>query len=165
MLSKLVKVSACAVLTLNTGCYSYQPSPARTVSPGTEARVQLAEPQDVSLSSVTVRDVVRVEGELLEWTSGDEAVLFSKSLQTRSGISQSTQGELVRVHETNIELFEAAKPSTGKTVALVALGAGGLAAVLIAIGASGNSGDQGDPGNNGGSTAGRIGIPLPIFGR
>jgi hypothetical protein len=165
MFSKLSKILACALVTVNLGCYSYQPSPARTVPAGTEARVQLAEPQDVSLSSVTVRDVVQVEGELLEWTSANEAVLFSKSLQTRSGIGQATQGELVRVPETNIQLFEAARPSTGKTVALVVVGAGTLAALIIAIGNSGTGGDQGNPGNDGGSTTGRIGIPLPIFGR
>jgi hypothetical protein len=165
MFRKLYKVLACAVVTANLGCYSYQPSPARTVPAGTDARVQLSEPQDVSLSSVTVRDVVQVEGELLEWTNANEAVLFSKSVQTSSGIGQSTQGELVRVPETNIQLFEAAKPSTGKTVALVAIGAGAVAALLIAIGASGSGGDQGNPGDDGGSTTGRIGIPLPIWGR
>lgn len=161
MLSKLTRVLACAILSLNTGCYSYHTQPPRTVPEGSDARVRLAEPQDVSLSSVTVRDVVQVEGELLEWTSANEAVLFSKSLQTRSGVGQATQGELVRVPEGNIQLFETQEVNTGKTLAFVAVGAGVLTALLLAIASSGTSGDTGNTGGNG-NTSGRVGVPLPI---
>jgi hypothetical protein len=156
---RIVQLLGCFVIVLNLGCYSYRAVPPRSAATGSEARVHMAQPQDVSLATVTVRSVVQVEGELVEWTKDAQAVLSSRSLLTRSGVGETTQGELVRIPESNIDVFEAAQPDAVKTVALAAIGAGLVAGVIFAIAASGTGGDQ-SGGSGNGPTPTSV-IPLP----
>lgn len=157
------KVLVLSALLSTAGCYTYAPAPARSVEPGTDVKVHLSTPEDVELSSVTVRDVDRVDGQLTRWTSSDEAVIFTTNLHTRPGVTQRTQGEMVSVAEMNIQSFDAPKFSGGRTAALVVVGVGAVVGIIAAIASSGNKGDapndgQGtDPG-----TQGRINIPFVI---
>jgi hypothetical protein len=160
MLNKLAKALGCVLTVLNMGCYSYQPSPADAVAPGTSARVHLAEPQEISLAATTVRSVIRVDGSVVE-TGDGTAVLSSTSLLTQSGLTEATRGEMVRIPEGNIQVFETSQVNAGKTAAFLVVAGGAIAAALLAIASSGNKGDSGDGGGNeGGSGTGGFRIPL-----
>ena len=157
------KALVLAALLSTAGCYTYAPTPARSVEPGTDVKVHLDETQDVELASVTVRDVETVEGQFTRWTSSDDAVLFSTNLRTRPGVTQRTQGEMISIPEANIQEVDAPKFSGGRTAAVVVVGVGVVALIIAAIANSGNKGDQ--PGDGQGTdppTSNLIKIPFSI---
>ena len=134
-----------AALVTMTGCYSYLPAPARLVEPGTDVRIHLTEARDIELASITVRDVVQVDGQLTDWTASGDALIFTTSLLARSGVVQRTQSEIVPIPEVQIEVMEAPKLDGLRTAVLVGAGGAALVGMILAIGNSGNSG-----GGNGG---------------
>lgn len=148
-------------LMCTVGCYAYGPAPARLVEPGTDVKIHLNDAQDVDLSSVTVRNVNLVEGQLTRWTETDEAVVFSSYVQTRPGIRQQTAGELVSIPEGNIAGLEAPKLSGGRTALAIAAGAAALVGMVAIIGGLGNSGSAGSGGDGGGSGS-FVRVQLPI---
>jgi hypothetical protein len=145
------------------GCYTFAPAPARLVEPGTEVKVHLNTTRSVDLSSVTVRDVNLVEGQLTRWTDANEAVVFSSYLQTRPGIRQQTSGELVSIPEGQIEVMDAPKLDGAKTAVAIGAGVAALVGLVAIIGGMGNKGGAGSGGDGGGGSQGAV-IAVP-FGR
>ena len=134
------KAITLAALVTMTGCYSYHPAPARLVEPGTDVQIHLTEAMDVELASVTVRDVVQVQGQLTDWTSGGEAMIFTTSLLARSGVTQQTQSEVVAIPEVQIEVMEAPKLDGMKTAVVVGAGVAALIGIIAVISGQGNTG-------------------------
>lgn len=149
---------------LATGaCYTYKPTPVGQIVPGTDVHVHLDSAEDVELSSVTVRDVTTVKGQLTRWTANEDAVIFSTSLLTRPGVTQTTVGELVTVPGSNIAGVDAPVFSGVKTGVIVALGVGVAVGLIAAIASQGNKGDggPGEPGTDPGEGS-FIRIPISI---
>ena len=131
------------VLGLTAGCTTLQPQTARLVEPGTDIRIHLSDAQDVNLASVTVRNVVQVEGTLTRWNGADEALIFSSRVTTGGGVVQETQGEILRFSESNIEMMEAQTLDRRKTTIAAVLGAAAVLGIVLAIGSRGNVGGGG----------------------
>lgn len=150
-----------SALACTVGCYTYAPAPARLVEPGTDVKIHLQQGQNVDLSSVTVRNVGLVEGQLTRWTNDGEAVVFSTYVQTRPGVRQQTAGELISIPEGNIAGVEAPRLDGTRTALALAAGVAAVVGIVVVIGGRGNKGGGGD-GGNGNGTGGFAGVKLPV---
>jgi hypothetical protein len=85
-----------ATFALN-GCFAYVPQAGLDAPPqGTEVRVLLSRPLDVPVTSVTVRDVVQLQGEVVG-ADNQSLRLSAYQLRTAVGFGALANGETVQL--------------------------------------------------------------------
>lgn len=131
-----------------TGCLTLQALPLETVEPGQQVRVRLAAPRDVDIGTVTVRDVIVVEGSILE-TSDGGATILTRWVESEAGSRHPSLGDRVRVDASELAAIEAERVEGGKTALAVVGSAALFAGAMFAIfntdtQATGDQGDGGD---------------------
>jgi hypothetical protein len=84
------------------GCYSYAPvAPASVPPPATPVRVRLSRPMDFPISNVTVRDVVELQGEMVQ--AQDTSMQLSVfGLRSQTGYDVDAAGETVSFPRTAV---------------------------------------------------------------
>jgi len=84
------------------GCYSYAPvSPATTPPPAADVRVRLSRPMDFPINDVTVRDVVELQGEVVQ--AQDTSMQLSVfGLRSQTGYGVDASGETVTFPRTAV---------------------------------------------------------------
>src|SRR3954470_17494478 len=79
------------------GCFAYVPQAGLEAPPqGSEVRVLLSRPLDVPVTSVTVRDVVQLRGEVVG-DDNETMRLSAYQLRTAVGFNALANGETVRL--------------------------------------------------------------------
>jgi hypothetical protein len=133
-----------------SGCYSYAPvSPAITPPPAADVRVRLSRPMDFPIRDVTVRDVVELQGEVVQ--AQDTSMQLSVfGLRSQTGFNSDANGETVAFPRTAVVGLSRKKLSPLRSSLFAALLLGGALAVR-ATGAL-SSGSQNGAGSSGGNT-------------
>jgi hypothetical protein len=121
------------------GCFSYAPvSPATVPPPATAVRVRLSRPMDFPISDVTVRDVVELQGEVVQ--SQDTSMLLSVfGLRSQTGYGVDASGETVAFPRTAVVGLSQKRISPWRSavfVGVIVAGAVGLKATGVAGGLS-----------------------------
>jgi len=127
------------------GCFSYAPvSPATTPPPATSVRVRLSRPMDFPISDVTVRDVVELQGEVVQ--SQDTSMMLSVfGLRSQTGYGVDASGETVAFPRTAVVGLSQKRISPWRS----AVFAGLVVAGAVALKATGVAGGLSNGGNNG----------------
>lgn len=115
------------LLLLTTGCYSYVPTAADTLRPGTDVRARLS-PAGVATLAEAVPSAPRVvEGKVVE--RGDGGLLLEVPATTfERGVRLETLHQRVRIAEKDILEVELKRLDRGRTGLVVA---GGVAAAVV----------------------------------
>jgi hypothetical protein len=131
------------------GCFSYADIPPASAPPQAAAvRVRLTRPMDFPISDVTVRDVVQLDGEVVEVR--DTAMRLSVfGLRSQSGFGQLARGETVVFRRDAVVGLQQKRLSPLRSGLVAAL----IVAAAFAVKESGVvSVSGGGPGGGGGST-------------
>ncbi|HSU15314.1 hypothetical protein [Longimicrobium sp.] len=128
------------------GCFSYSPvSPSTTPPPATAVRVRLSRPMDFPISDVTVRDVVELQGEVVQ--ARDTSMLLSVfGMRSSTGFGVDASGETVAFPRTAVVGLAQKRISPWRSAvfgALIVAGAVAIKATGVAGGASGSGGGTG----------------------
>jgi hypothetical protein len=146
-MDRMRSVSALLLGTLALGgCFSYAPvSPAATPPPATAVRVRLSRPMDFPISDVTVRDVVELQGEVVQ--SPDTAMMLSVfGLRSQTGYGVDASGETVAFPRSAVAGLAQKRISPWRSAvfgALIVAGAVAVKATGVTGALSGNGGGTG----------------------
>ncbi|HEX8905523.1 MAG TPA: hypothetical protein VF771_11805 [Longimicrobiaceae bacterium] len=123
------------------GCYSYAPvSPATTPPPAADVRVRLSRPMDFPINDVTVRDVVELQGEVVQ--AQDTSMQLSVfGLRSQTGYGVDASGETVTFPRTAVVGLARKRISPLRSALFGVLLAGGALAVR-ASGVVSGTGDR-----------------------
>jgi hypothetical protein len=131
------------------GCFSYADIPPASAPPQASAvRVRLSRPMDFPISDVTVRDVVQLDGEVVEVR--DTAMRLSVfGLRSQTGFGVPANGETVLFPRTAVVELQQKRISPLRSGLVAAL----IVALGFAVKESGVvTGSGGNPGGGGGSS-------------
>lgn len=139
-------VSALLLCTLAvSGCYSYAPvAPASTPPPATSVRVRLSRPMDFPISDVTVRDVVELQGEVVQ--AQDTSMQLSVfGLRSQTGFGVDAGGETVSFPRNAVVGLAQKRISPLRSAIFAALLVAGAFAVKLTGVVDGSSSNGGGP--------------------
>jgi hypothetical protein len=127
---------------IGSGCFAYAPLNGANPLPaqGSSVRAHLSEPGAFSLSDVTANNVIRVDGEVVQWDP-DQLVLSAWWMRSRSGLEHKGVGETVLIPRSDIATLEHKQIAPGRTVAFVAAVVGFV--LLIGSQFGGGGADEG----------------------
>jgi hypothetical protein len=126
-----------------SGCYSYVPvAPSAAPPPATPVRVHLSRPMDFPIQDVTVRDVVDLQGEVVQ--AQDTSMQLSVfGLRSTTGYNVDANGETVSFPRQSVVGLAQKRISPVRSALFAAI----LVAGAVAVRATGIGGDA--SGNNG----------------
>jgi len=131
------------------GCLSYAAISPGDVPPArAEVQVTLTRPMDFAVTDLTVRDVVRVRGEVI---SADSAWLRLSAfgLRSQSGFGYQAAGETVQIPRPQVAALQRRRVDPARTGLLAAAFAGATVAIAALTGAldvgGGGGGRPGPP--------------------
>jgi len=103
-----------------SGCFSYQSVPRELPLPdrGASVRAHLSEPGRFRLFDVTAENVVRVDGEVVGWST-DSLIMSAWWLQSGSGLEHKGVGETVALNRSALTAVERKRFSVARSGALV----------------------------------------------
>jgi len=144
------RAAAAALLCLPAlnGCLSYAAvSPADVPPAPAEVQVLLTRPMDFPVTDLTVRDVVRVRGEVI---SADSAWLrlSAYGLRSQSGFGYQAAGETVHIPRPQVAQLQRRRVDLARTGLMAAAFAGAtvvLAALTGGLDLGGSGGGRPDP--------------------
>jgi hypothetical protein len=126
----------------STACYHYVPAVDAVYPRGTPLRAELDTLSSFELSAVTVRNIDRVEGEMVS-RSDQQLILSATWLQAATGNGFAGQGWTVYIPAGNVRGLEQKRVSLWRSAALVGGIVGGTLLGWKAIGLGPNSGSSG----------------------
>ena len=140
-----LRATVAALLIGLTGCYSYVPLGTSRPERGAEIRARLSRPADLTLTEVTVNDVVALDAEVVR-SGEDSLVVSAMSLRSQSGAAFSAAGESVSIPATSIESLEAKRFSVVRSSVLIVAASAAASLLFAALGTLESGGSGGKPG-------------------
>ena len=124
------------------GCFTYTAVPPNGALPdrGAPVRAHLLEPQRFPLRDVTAENVVRVDGEIIEWDS-ERLLLSAYWMRSNSGLAHNGVGETVVLDRSALSKLERKRFSIGKSAAL----AGAVVLFSVFLNSAFEGGGGGEP--------------------
>jgi len=136
-------VLSLALLFSVNACYVYVPVADTMPEPGVEIRAHLSPNQDFDLGSLTVRDVIRVDG-IVYASSPDTVAVFSNWLHQTFGRRFDSRRAVYYLPRDELGMLEERRFHPLRSVVGVALSVGAFASIYTFLADAGGSPNESD---------------------
>ena len=152
------------VFLFSSACYQFMPLDQSAPLPeaGAEVRFELQSPQSLDLGTVTLNDVMSVQGHVRQ-SQGDTLSLFSSDLRTAYGFRQRTDGAVFYFDRSQFRTLERRELIPWKTAVTAGTAIIGLAAFWYFAADLGGGSESGNPPPPPPSASRVVGVPLNLI--
>jgi len=149
------------VLLFTSACYQFLPVENSAPLPAaeTEIRIELNTPQSLNWGTLTLSDVVALEGHVRD-SRADTLSLFSSELRTARGLKQRTDGAVFFFDRSQFETIEQRKLMPAQTGAVAGAAAAGIVLFWYFAADLGRGDSEGGP-EPPNPNPGRV-VPIPL---